>query len=173
MSVLSYAAGDLLEEIEWAESQSSAFGTVGADMEALMFSLYQVEETLTSLQSALNEMGVSPGADLSELMGTDLRAMLESVLYSPADLDSGINSALLGAIPDGSAQEQIIGFKQGLGMISRESGTELSPEASNRLPGLMAQSTGYRYAIQASTGIVDEMPLQIYEIENRIYEMMI
>ena len=172
VSVLSYAAGDLLEEIEWAESQSSAFGTVGADMEALMFSLYQVEETLTSLQSALNEMGVSPGADLSELMGTDLRAMLESVLYSPADLDSGIYSALLGAIPDGSAQEQLIGFKQGLGMISRESGTELSPEASNRLPGLMAQSTGYRYAIQASTGIVDEMPLQIYEIENRIYEMM-
>lgn len=172
VSVLSYAAGDLLEEIEWAESQSSAFGTVGADMEALMFSLYQVEETLTSLQSALNEMGVSPGTSLSELMGTDLRAMLESVLYSPADLDSGIYSALLGAISDGSAQEQIIGFKQGLGMISRESGTELSPEASNRLPGLMAQSTGYRYAIQASTGIVDEMPLQIYEIENRIYEMM-
>ena len=172
VSVLSYAAGDLLEEIEWAESQSSAFGTVGADMEALMFSLYQVEETLTSLQSALNEMGVSSGAGLSELMGTDLRAMLESVLYSPADLDSGIYSALLDAIPDGSAQEQIIGFKQGLGMISRESGTELSPEASNRLPGLMAQSTGYRYAIQASTGIVDEMPLQIYEIENRIYEMM-
>ena len=164
-------AGDLLYEIESAESMFSDYGIIAEDLSALQRSLSQLNETLASLQIALNEMGVSPGSGLNDLLNTNLGASLEVAFGGLAGLDSSTYSLLADALLDGSTEEQIGDFKQGLRTVSEASATDLSKNTL-LLQNLLAQSAGYRYAVQAAAEVADEIPLQILEIENRIYEMM-